>query len=82
MPRFVDSAGETYYEPTDRRGRSAVPYAFPHQPMGQPIRGPQPTDYRIALHQELIRVLHRETEDSIYRGEVIPPVFKLVSGNY
>ncbi|KAJ7484896.1 hypothetical protein B0H11DRAFT_2231561 [Mycena galericulata] len=72
MPRFVDSVGETYHEPLDRRGRSAVPYVFPHQPLGTPIRGPVPTDYRLALDDELGRVLHRESADLVYRGESRP----------
>jgi hypothetical protein len=53
-----------------RRGRSATLYLFKTQASGAPLHGPWPTDFGLAMLDEFYRVLGREENDQVYRGEV------------
>jgi hypothetical protein len=54
------------------KNRSAAQFTFKNQPHGHPIKGQEPTNFRDALLDELPRVLHREDNDLVYRGDVSP----------
>ncbi|KAJ7169398.1 hypothetical protein B0H12DRAFT_1246921 [Mycena haematopus] len=73
MPAYVvDSVGNIFIEPADRRGRSSTEFCFPNAPHGAPIRGNKPSDFRPTLLDEVLRVLHREDADAVYRGDRPP----------
>jgi hypothetical protein len=69
-PYFVDSVGSIYMEAPDRRGRSAATFTFKNQSYGTPIKTGDPTDFRLAIVDEVYRVLHREDNDPVYRGDM------------
>ncbi|KAJ7859223.1 hypothetical protein B0H14DRAFT_2577387 [Mycena olivaceomarginata] len=54
------------------KNRSAAQFIFKNQPHGRPIKGQEPTNFRDALLDELPRVLHREDNDLVYRGDIKP----------
>lgn len=67
----VDNTGVVHIFPPLRRGRSST-YYFKNQCYGQPIQALRPTDFKLALRDELSRVLGHEETDLVYRGEVKP----------
>ncbi|KAJ7886262.1 hypothetical protein B0H14DRAFT_3431472 [Mycena olivaceomarginata] len=75
----VDNTGTVHNFPPLRRGRSST-YCFKNQRYGQPIQSLRPTDFKLALCDELHRVLGREETDLVYRGE-IPPNESCVPSN-
>ncbi|KAJ7144884.1 hypothetical protein C8R43DRAFT_1130307 [Mycena crocata] len=52
--------------------RSSIAFSFKDQPYGEVIQATRPTDYRLALVDELYRTMNRENDDRVYRGEIKP----------
>ncbi|KAJ7167276.1 hypothetical protein C8R43DRAFT_945717 [Mycena crocata] len=60
----------SFLPPNDRRGRSKTKYIFQHRPHDAPLQAS--TDFHYALADQISRVLDREDNDAVYRGDIKP----------